>query len=244
MAMQKRKQESEKRKRLKADAGANHATAPVESRELVPRESAYGGGRSRQVVVNIADTSQGTNTSSSGNTLASSSRRSGFYLIINITDMQLNRTEVSGHVPEEQEQSVHGGEEGSTVPLSSLIESLFGSIFLIRRQENTQEDTNGQEDDRNVQYDIRDIIVGIFSALSGSSKTFKRTVKRRDLEKIPTVRCCSDEKNVCSICLSVFARDDELRLLRCKHMFHSNCVDPWLLHSSDTCPMCRESVLL
>lgn len=241
MAMQKRKQESEKRKRFKTDTGADHVPAPMESRELVPRESTYGGGRGRQVVVNIADTTQGTNTAFTGDTLATGARRPGFYLIINITDMQFYRTEASGHVPGEQEQ---GGEENGTVPLSSLVENLFGTIFLIRRQEGTQEDENGQESDRNVHFDIRDIVVGIFSALSGSSKTFNRTVKRRDLEKIPTVRCSSEEKKVCSICLSAFSSDDELRLLRCKHMFHSNCVDPWLLQSSDTCPMCREPVLI
>lgn len=239
MAMQKRKQEPEKGKRLKTDAGTDHAAAPVESRELARRESTYGGARSRQVVVNIADTVHGTDTSSAGDTSASSARRPGVYLILNITDMQFYRTEASGHAPEEQ-----GGEENGHVPLSRLVESLFGTIFLVRRQEGTEEDGNAQEGERNVQFDIRDLIVGIFSALSGGSKTSKRTVKRRDLEKIPTVRCAADENNVCSICLSAFAKDDELRLLRCKHMFHCSCVDPWLMQSSDTCPMCREPVLL
>ncbi|KAH8497534.1 hypothetical protein H0E87_019992 [Populus deltoides] len=45
----------------------------------------------------------------------------------------------------------------------------------------------------------------------------------------------------CSICLADYKDSDLLRLLPdCDHLFHSQCVDPWLkLHA--TCPMCRNS---
>ncbi|KAL5709054.1 RING-type E3 ubiquitin transferase [Ranunculus cassubicifolius] len=44
----------------------------------------------------------------------------------------------------------------------------------------------------------------------------------------------------CSICLSDYKKLDMLRSLpNCGHVFHLNCVDPWLrLHPS--CPVCRE----
>ncbi|KAK7268559.1 hypothetical protein RIF29_21260 [Crotalaria pallida] len=45
----------------------------------------------------------------------------------------------------------------------------------------------------------------------------------------------------CSICLGDYKESDMLRLLPgCGHLYHLNCVDPWLrLHS--TCPICRKS---
>ncbi|OQR83246.1 hypothetical protein ACHHYP_14919 [Achlya hypogyna] len=41
----------------------------------------------------------------------------------------------------------------------------------------------------------------------------------------------------CSICLHDFRQDEELRALPCLHMFHSGCIDQWLLTQSK-CPIC------
>ncbi|CAK7325181.1 unnamed protein product [Dovyalis caffra] len=45
----------------------------------------------------------------------------------------------------------------------------------------------------------------------------------------------------CSICLADYKDSDLLRLLpECDHIFHTQCIDPWLkLHT--TCPICRKS---
>ncbi|KAI3962564.1 hypothetical protein MKW92_052523 [Papaver armeniacum] len=45
----------------------------------------------------------------------------------------------------------------------------------------------------------------------------------------------------CSICLENYDNNDTLRLLpNCGHLFHLNCVDPWLLQHP-SCPICRSS---
>lgn len=51
----------------------------------------------------------------------------------------------------------------------------------------------------------------------------------------------SADSSCCSICLSDYKAADELRVLPdCGHLFHKECVDPWLrLHA--TCPVCRNS---
>lgn len=43
----------------------------------------------------------------------------------------------------------------------------------------------------------------------------------------------------CSICTDDFTKGEEVRVLPCNHKFHPDCVDPWLLNVSGTCPLCR-----
>ncbi|KAG0591848.1 hypothetical protein KC19_1G207100 [Ceratodon purpureus] len=46
----------------------------------------------------------------------------------------------------------------------------------------------------------------------------------------------------CAVCLSRFEDADILRLLpKCKHAFHLDCVDTWLI-SHSTCPLCRHCI--
>lgn len=47
----------------------------------------------------------------------------------------------------------------------------------------------------------------------------------------------------CSICLADYKDVDVVRVLPdCGHMFHQNCIDPWL-RMHPTCPLCRTSPL-
>lgn len=47
----------------------------------------------------------------------------------------------------------------------------------------------------------------------------------------------SDEGLGCSICTDDFEKGQDIRLLPCNHKFHPECVDPWLLNVSGTCPL-------
>lgn len=48
--------------------------------------------------------------------------------------------------------------------------------------------------------------------------------------------------NECSVCLSGFSDGEDVRKLpKCKHLFHSECVDMWL-YSHSNCPLCRAEV--
>lgn len=46
-----------------------------------------------------------------------------------------------------------------------------------------------------------------------------------------------DENLGCSICTEDFEMGQDLRVLPCDHQFHPECVDPWLLNVSGTCPL-------
>ncbi|XP_010635442.1 E3 ubiquitin-protein ligase RNF149 [Fukomys damarensis] len=46
----------------------------------------------------------------------------------------------------------------------------------------------------------------------------------------------------CAVCIENFKVSDLVRILPCKHIFHSTCIDPWLL-DHQTCPMCKLDVI-
>lgn len=46
----------------------------------------------------------------------------------------------------------------------------------------------------------------------------------------------------CPICTDDFVKGQDLRVLPCNHQFHPECVDPWLVNVSGTCPLWYASV--
>ncbi|KAF8701006.1 hypothetical protein HU200_033898 [Digitaria exilis] len=47
----------------------------------------------------------------------------------------------------------------------------------------------------------------------------------------------------CAVCLGEYAAGEEVRVLpACRHGFHRECVDRWLLTRAPTCPVCRATV--
>ncbi|CAF0843452.1 unnamed protein product [Adineta steineri] len=64
-----------------------------------------------------------------------------------------------------------------------------------------------------------------------------------ELERLPTIiytKSCTniEADDKCAVCLSEYASGEKLKRLRCKHFFHSECIDPWL-KTSTRCPICR-----
>ncbi|XP_017071858.1 E3 ubiquitin-protein ligase Iruka [Drosophila eugracilis] len=64
------------------------------------------------------------------------------------------------------------------------------------------------------------------------------------INEIPKVQISAEDverKIQCSICWEDFKIDETVRKLPCSHLYHENCIVPWLnLHS--TCPICRKSL--
>ncbi|KAF5446343.1 hypothetical protein F2P56_031978 [Juglans regia] len=73
------------------------------------------------------------------------------------------------------------------------------------------------------------------STLNGYPKLLYSQAKKD--YSVGSARCCP-------ICLVDYKETDMLRLLPdCSHLFHLNCIDPWMRLRS-TCPMCRKTPVL
>lgn len=180
----------------------------------------------------------------------SSSNNWNFRLFLDLNSINLEHLD---------QVSENGGEEETTTDtnrnenhvysfLNRLLETFLGVVIFFRPGRRTEDDTNEHNRTtgnrvRASQEEIRDLVVNVFNILSEDIKTFKRGIKKKDLEKIPVVEYDSDETKKCSICLSNFLCGQQVRNLSCEHVFHKDCVDPWLLSSSDTCPMCRKPII-
>ena len=47
----------------------------------------------------------------------------------------------------------------------------------------------------------------------------------------------SESGLTCSVCTDEFVKGQNVRVLPCNHKFHPECIDPWLLNVSGTCPL-------
>ena len=43
----------------------------------------------------------------------------------------------------------------------------------------------------------------------------------------------------CPVCLENFIENDNLKKIKCNHIFHENCIKQWLCNESNKCPICR-----
>ena len=54
---------------------------------------------------------------------------------------------------------------------------------------------------------------------------------------------CREEEVECPVCLSVIEEGEEIRELRCEHLFHRDCLDRWVGYSRNvSCPLCSGSL--
>lgn len=86
---------------------------------------------------------------------------------------------------------------------------------------------------------------------SVSAEYSDNTVREGPSNQLPTVfspeqptyasdaNIVNNSHATCSICLGDFELDDTLRRLPCRHHFHIDCIDPWLLTQSTECPLCK-----
>lgn len=58
----------------------------------------------------------------------------------------------------------------------------------------------------------------------------------------PDDEVTAEEKDVCAICLDAFVPGTYVRRLPCNHLYHKECIDPWLADHG-TCPLCKATII-
>lgn len=89
--------------------------------------------------------------------------------------------------------------------------------------------------DQVTQLDVNDL--GMFE----NSPAAKAAVESLPSIKIVDKGCLVDEPDYCAVCSEAFEVNSEARELPCKHIYHSECIVPWLSIRS-SCPVCRHEL--
>ena len=78
----------------------------------------------------------------------------------------------------------------------------------------------------------------------GNFKNRELGLSEEDVDLLPCYEFAGKESDAdCAVCLESFEIGDRCRsLLLCKHTFHAQCVDLWLVKKS-VCPICRSDVV-
>jgi hypothetical protein len=133
---------------------------------------------------------------------------------------------------------------GVSVGILLLITTITLASYFCTRAPVTAADTREEAPSRrhhgHVQDggEVHDVELGIDEAtLKGYPEVVYGVARKEARDKNGTTCTC------CSICLDNYGDGDVLRMLpECGHLFHRECVDPWLRHHP-TCPVCRTTPL-
>tara|TARA_B110000858_G_C17369429_1_gene278826 strand:- start:19 stop:513 length:495 start_codon:yes stop_codon:yes gene_type:complete len=74
--------------------------------------------------------------------------------------------------------------------------------------------------------------------------TTKNTNNIINVDGLNTLIVCEElPDNSCSVCLEIFNNEDIIKQLKCKHIFHKKCLEPWLNNNNNNCPLCRRDII-
>ena len=75
----------------------------------------------------------------------------------------------------------------------------------------------------------------------------KVTLSKSDFDKLEKIKIQNDNLNEflnlqCNICMEEYKINDHVIKLKCKHLFHKECIKDWLCKEKISCPVCRMDV--
>ncbi|KAI5659691.1 hypothetical protein M9H77_28484 [Catharanthus roseus] len=83
-----------------------------------------------------------------------------------------------------------------------------------------------------------------FEHLTTSDQRVPPPASRSSIDNLPTVKISKKDvrsDSHCPVCKEKFELGSQARKLPCKHLYHSDCIVPWLEQRS-SCPVCRQEL--
>lgn len=68
------------------------------------------------------------------------------------------------------------------------------------------------------------------------------TTDENTLNTLNILKITKDMNERCTICLSEMIEDEEYLDIKCKHIFHKDCLETYLKNYNHICPVCREEI--
>jgi E3 ubiquitin-protein ligase RNF115/126 len=72
----------------------------------------------------------------------------------------------------------------------------------------------------------------------GPPPASKQVIDRLPLRKVSKEIICKEGIQECSVCKEEFKEEEDVKEMPCKHLFHNDCLLPWL-KQHNSCPTCR-----
>ncbi|KAL7583311.1 hypothetical protein Lser_V15G42410 [Lactuca serriola] len=80
--------------------------------------------------------------------------------------------------------------------------------------------------------------------INGLSRSEQPPASKAAVESMPTIEVSSlhvSTESHCAVCIEAFALGAEAREMPCKHIYHPDCIIPWL-SMRNSCPVCRHEL--
>lgn len=68
------------------------------------------------------------------------------------------------------------------------------------------------------------------------------TTDKKSLDRIQKNIITPEMKETCTICMDDMKIGDEYYNLSCRHVFHTECINEYLLNYNHVCPLCKEEI--
>ncbi|XP_066581916.1 E3 ubiquitin-protein ligase RNF181 [Prorops nasuta] len=77
--------------------------------------------------------------------------------------------------------------------------------------------------------------------LLGENQRLPPPASKTAVDNLPDVTITSDDTKQCPVCLKDFDVGSQAKRMPCRHMFHNECIVPWL-QKTNSCPLCRHEL--
>ncbi|KAF2305614.1 hypothetical protein GH714_007060 [Hevea brasiliensis] len=84
----------------------------------------------------------------------------------------------------------------------------------------------------------------LFEQLSANDRRGPPPASRSSIDAMPTIKITQRHlrsDSHCPVCKDKFELGSEARLMPCNHVYHSDCIVPWLVQHN-SCPVCRQEL--